>query len=224
MVAGAARAGDDDGGRQDLRGKDHRRRHEGHGRHQHGKFEHRLSRALAAGRAAQARSAAAGLRGLREARAELAEGPRREAPQGRDRRAQEGKEATRRSATRDQRCRRPSAVAERAQRRAARRPIRTTSGPRIRSKPGDPGGTPLSPSQLGYDGGFMGMFKGSKTESAEFKAEPPRDVAGAAAARLPDAVVELPLRHRAEGIPEQGIQSGVPASTASNACIRDGAG
>jgi hypothetical protein len=41
-------------------------------------------------------------------------------------------------------------------------------------KPGDPGGTPLSPSQLGYEGGFMGLFKGSKTESAEFKAEPPR--------------------------------------------------
>jgi hypothetical protein len=41
-------------------------------------------------------------------------------------------------------------------------------------KPGDPGGTPLSPSQLGYEGGFMGMFKGNKSESAEFKAEPPR--------------------------------------------------
>jgi hypothetical protein len=41
-------------------------------------------------------------------------------------------------------------------------------------KPGDPGGSPLSPSQLGYEGGFMGMFKGNKTEAAEFKAEPPR--------------------------------------------------
>jgi len=41
-------------------------------------------------------------------------------------------------------------------------------------KPGDPGGNPLSPSQLGYDGGFMGLFKSNKTESAEFKAEPPR--------------------------------------------------
>jgi hypothetical protein len=41
-------------------------------------------------------------------------------------------------------------------------------------KPGDPGGTPLSPSQLGYEGGFMGLFKGNKVESAEFKAEPPR--------------------------------------------------
>jgi hypothetical protein len=42
-------------------------------------------------------------------------------------------------------------------------------------KPGDPGAAPLSPSQLGYEGGFLGLFKGSgKTESAEFKAEPPR--------------------------------------------------
>jgi hypothetical protein len=41
-------------------------------------------------------------------------------------------------------------------------------------KPGDPGGSPLSPSQLGYEGGFMGMFKGNKVESTEFKSEPPR--------------------------------------------------
>jgi hypothetical protein len=41
-------------------------------------------------------------------------------------------------------------------------------------KPGDPGGTPLSPSQLGYEGGFGGLFKGNKVESTEFKAEPPR--------------------------------------------------
>ena len=43
-----------------------------------------------------------------------------------------------------------------------------------------PGGEPgahavLSPSQLGYEGGFMGMFKGSKSETAEFKGEPTRD-------------------------------------------------
>jgi len=42
-------------------------------------------------------------------------------------------------------------------------------------KPGDPAASPLSPSQLGYEGGFMGLFKGNKTESAEFKQEPPRD-------------------------------------------------
>jgi hypothetical protein len=41
-------------------------------------------------------------------------------------------------------------------------------------KPGDPGGSPLSPSQLGYEGGFMGMFKGNKMEATEFKQEPPR--------------------------------------------------
>jgi hypothetical protein len=40
-----------------------------------------------------------------------------------------------------------------------------------------PGGNPvmLSPSQLGYDGGLLGMFKGNKTESAEFKGEPTRE-------------------------------------------------
>src|ERR1700742_4503889 len=41
-------------------------------------------------------------------------------------------------------------------------------------KPGDTNGTPLSPSQLGYEGGFMGMFKGNKMEATEFKQEPPR--------------------------------------------------
>jgi hypothetical protein len=40
-----------------------------------------------------------------------------------------------------------------------------------------PGGNPvmLSPSQLGYDGGVLGFFKGNKTESAEFKGEPTRE-------------------------------------------------
>jgi len=42
-------------------------------------------------------------------------------------------------------------------------------------KPGDPGGNPLMPSQLGYEGGFMGLFKGNKVESTEFKQEPSRE-------------------------------------------------
>ena len=42
-------------------------------------------------------------------------------------------------------------------------------------KPGDTGGNPLMPSDLGYTGGFMGMFKGNKTEATEFKEEPPRE-------------------------------------------------
>ena len=33
----------------------------------------------------------------------------------------------------------------------------------------------LSPSQLGYTGGFSGMFGGNKTETAPFKGEPTRD-------------------------------------------------
>ncbi len=42
-------------------------------------------------------------------------------------------------------------------------------------KPGDAGGNPLMPSDLGYSGGFMGMFKGNKMEATEFKQEPPRE-------------------------------------------------
>jgi hypothetical protein len=43
-----------------------------------------------------------------------------------------------------------------------------------------PGGNPganaiLSPSQLGYSGGFSGLFGGSKTETAPFKGEPTRE-------------------------------------------------
>ena len=61
------------------------------------------------------------------------------------------------------------------------------------------------PSELGYNGGVMGLFKGGNTvESTEFKQEPTRESLDPAAARLPDAVAELSLRHRAEGIPEQG--------------------
>jgi hypothetical protein len=43
-----------------------------------------------------------------------------------------------------------------------------------------PGGNPgtnaiLSPSQLGYTGGFSGLFGGNKAETAPFKGEPTRD-------------------------------------------------
>jgi type IV secretory pathway VirB10-like protein len=44
------------------------------------------------------------------------------------------------------------------------------------NQPGETGANAiLSPSQLGFEGGFMGMFKGNKTESAPFKGEPTRD-------------------------------------------------
>jgi hypothetical protein len=41
---------------------------------------------------------------------------------------------------------------------------------------GNPGSTAiLSPSQLGYSGGFSGLFGGNKTETAPFKGEPTRE-------------------------------------------------
>ncbi len=42
-------------------------------------------------------------------------------------------------------------------------------------QPGVAGASPLSPSQLGFDGSFFGMFKGNTSESKEFKQEPPRE-------------------------------------------------
>ena len=42
-------------------------------------------------------------------------------------------------------------------------------------KPGDPGGTPLMPSDLGFNGSLMSMFHGNSSESTQFKAEPPRE-------------------------------------------------
>ena len=55
-----------------------------------------------------------------------------------------------------------------------------TGGGTAVSDSASPGGDPgknaiLSPSQLGYEGGFMGMFKGNKTETAPFKGEPTRE-------------------------------------------------
>jgi hypothetical protein len=42
-------------------------------------------------------------------------------------------------------------------------------------QPGNSSNNPiLSPSQLGYTGGFSGLFGGNKSETAEFKGEPPR--------------------------------------------------
>lgn len=55
---------------------------------------------------------------------------------------------------------------------------RTAASARTNSDPVQPGvsNSPLlSPSQLGYEGGLFGMFKGNKTESAEFKGEPTRE-------------------------------------------------
>jgi hypothetical protein len=54
-----------------------------------------------------------------------------------------------------------------------------TAAPARSSDPVQPGNSYnnpiLSPSQLGYNGGFSGLFGGSKTETAPFKGEPTRE-------------------------------------------------
>ncbi len=54
-----------------------------------------------------------------------------------------------------------------------------TSGGTRDSDSAAPGGNPnansLSPSQLGYTGGLIGMFHGNTSEAAPFKEEPPRE-------------------------------------------------
>lgn len=54
---------------------------------------------------------------------------------------------------------------------------RTAGTPTDNKDPIQPGintNPSLSPSQLGYEGGLWGIFKGKNTESKEFKSEPPR--------------------------------------------------
>jgi hypothetical protein len=57
---------------------------------------------------------------------------------------------------------------------AARTAPQTGTATAAADQPGNPAAG-LTPSQLGYTGGFSGMFGGSKTESAPFKGEPTRD-------------------------------------------------
>src|SRR6201995_2336394 len=60
---------------------------------------------------------------------------------------------------------------------AGQRPTTTASDARNSdsAKPGDVGGNPLLPSDLGCTGGFMGMFKGNKAEQKEVVLGPPRE-------------------------------------------------
>jgi hypothetical protein len=57
--------------------------------------------------------------------------------------------------------------------------VKTTPGARTSNDPVQPGSSfnnpILSPSQLGYSGGFSGLFGGNKSETAPFKGEPTRD-------------------------------------------------
>ncbi len=51
-------------------------------------------------------------------------------------------------------------------------PVRTNSDP---LQPGDKPNPMLSPAQLGYTGGLLGMFKGNKPEAVPFTGEPTRE-------------------------------------------------
>jgi hypothetical protein len=51
-------------------------------------------------------------------------------------------------------------------------PVRTNSDP---LQPGDKPNPMLSPEQLGYTGGLLGMFKSSKPEAVPFTGEPTRE-------------------------------------------------
>lgn len=53
---------------------------------------------------------------------------------------------------------------------------KSTGGETVDQPGGNPGATAiLSPSQLGFTGGFSSLFGGSKTETATFKSEPTRE-------------------------------------------------
>ena len=196
MTAGAARAEDDDGRRQDLRGKDHRQHHGRRRRHQHGKPRHRLSRTLAAGGASQI-----------DLPPPVPPQPRRRLPTGRKTRTKHGARPPLRPEERDKHPREAARILTPSELDVGRTAAAPPAPSADSVQPGSSSGTSpvLSPSQLGFDGGLMNLFRGNKTEAAPFTGEPTREIADPASGRIPDPVAEFCLRHRAKGIAQQGI-------------------
>jgi hypothetical protein len=86
-------------------------------------------------------------------------------------------------------------------------PARTDNVP---VQPGNSSNSPmLSPSQLGYNGGFSGMFGGNKTETAPFTGEPTRD-----ALTQPPSGYQTPSPNYAYGTgPRESLNKGYDVMT-----------
>ena len=90
----------------------------------------------------------------------------------------------------------------------AQKGTKSSGGDSVDQPGNPPGGNPiLSPSQLGYSGGLERPVRRQQDRDGAVQGRADPGLPDPAAARLPDAVAEFRLRHRAEGVAEQGIQS-----------------
>ena len=199
MAAGPVRAGDDDDDDKTFEEKIIEGIMAGIGGTNMENKRHRLPRALAAGGAAEARSAAAGRDRRRSEGAELAQGSRRCSAA-----RQPSRPARRRTRIRGEAAR--ILTPSRTRRRQDRRDPRKDNDPvaaRHQQQQSDPEPVAARLSTAASAACSAAARPRRRRSRASRRGSP-----DPAAARLPDAVAELCLRHRAEGIAEQGIQPG----------------